>query len=89
MAEAGSDDNRFALVAAKGTTGISENGIEGLDITPEIGGISVNGINGQTVNIYNVKGVRVASLIESGNVSLPAGTYIVSAGDKTSKVLVK
>ena len=89
MAEAGSDDNRFALVAAKGTTGISENGIEGLDITAEIGGISVNGINGQTVNIYNVKGVRVASLIESGNVSLPAGTYIVSTGDKTSKVLVK
>ncbi len=89
LAEAGSNDNRFALVPAYGATGISENGIEGLDITAENGGISVNGINGQTVNIYNVKGVRVASLIASGNVSLPAGTYIVSTGNKTSKILVK
>lgn len=89
LAEAGTNESRFTLVPSTSITNISENGIEGLDITSENGGISVNGINGQTVSIYNVKGIRVASLIASGSVNLPAGTYIVSTGNKTSKILVK
>ena len=89
QAEAGSNDTRFALVPAIGTTGISEEGIEGLDIVAENGGLSVNGITDQTVSVYNVRGIRVATLTASGNVSLPNGTYIVSTGDKTSKILVK
>ena len=89
QAEAGSNDTRFALILAIGTTGISDKGIEGLDITTENGGISVNGITNQPVNIYNVKGIRVATLIESGNVNLANGTYIVSTGNKNTKILVK
>lgn len=89
QAEAGSNDVRFALIPAVGTTGISEDGIEGLDIAAEDGGICVNGLNGQTVNIYNVKGIRMATLTESGNVNLASGTYIVSTGNKTSKIIVK
>jgi hypothetical protein len=89
LAEAGTNESRFTLVPSMNITSISENGIEGLDISSENGGISVNGINGQTVSIYNVKGIRVASLIASGSVNLPAGTYIVSTGNKTSKILVK
>ena len=89
LAEAGTNESRFTLVPSMTFTNIGENGIEGLDITSENGEISVSGINGQTVSIYNVKGIRVASLIASGNVSMPAGTYIVSTGNKTSKILVK
>jgi hypothetical protein len=89
QAEAGSNDTRFVLVPANGTTGISEEGIEGLDIVGENGGLSVNGITDQTVSVYNVRGIRVATLTASGSVSLPNGTYIVSTGDKTSKILVK
>lgn len=89
QAEAGSNDTRFALVPATDTTGISEEGIDGLDIVAENGGLSVNGITDQTVSVYNVRGIRVATLTASGNVSLPNGTYIVSTGDKTSKILVK
>lgn len=89
QAEAGFNDTRFALVLTKGTTNISEEGIEGLDIVPENGGIRVSGNIEQPVNIYNVKGMRVATLIEAGNVNLANGTYIVSVGNKNTKVLVK
>ena len=86
--EAGTIENRFYLVAGS-FTNISENGIEGLDILATDGNITVNGITDQPANIYKMNGVRVATLTASGNVSLANGTYIVSVGDKASKVLVK
>ncbi len=88
QAEAGSHDNRFMLVAGS-LTNISENGIEGIDITATSNGINVSGMTGQTVDIYNMNGVKKATLSASGNVSLAKGTYLVSMGDKTTKVLVK
>ncbi len=89
LAEKGTNDNRFSLVCSRGTTGISEAGIEGIDIAVVNGGIQINGITDQPVNIYNVKGIRMATLSASGNVNLESGTYIISAGDKTSKIIVK
>ena len=88
-AEAGTFDNRFVLMANTNLTGISEKGIEGLDIMGGNGSISVSGISDMPVNIYNAGGVRVAVLNASGSVQLQSGTYIVSLGNKTSKVLVK
>jgi hypothetical protein len=89
LAEAGTTEDRFSLVRSGGLTGISEAGIEGLDISVENGGVSINGITDQPVNVYNVKGIRVATLSASGNVNLASGTYIVSAGDKASKIIVR
>ena len=88
-AAAGTYDNRFMLVPNVETTGISENGISGLDINAGDGSISVNGINEEPVNVYNASGVRVAALNASGSVQLQNGTYIVSLGRKATKVLVK
>lgn len=89
LAEAGTNDDRFSLVRSFDTTGISEAGIEGLDITAENGGISISGITDQPVSVYNVKGIRMATLSASGRVNLANGTYIICAGDKTSKMIVK
>lgn len=89
LADAGTNDNRFTLVRNWNMTGISEAGIEGLDIAMEDGGIRVNGITDQPVSVYNVKGIRMATLSTSGNLNLASGTYIVCAGDKTSKIIVK
>ena len=88
-AKGGVNDKRFVLVPNNEVTSISEAGIQGLDINAENGGIEVNGIGEEPVNIYNVNGVRVAALIESGRVQLTNGTYIVSLGRKATKVLVK
>ena len=89
LADAGTNDNRFSLVQNWDMTGISEAGIDALDIAVEDGGIRVNGINDQPVSVYNVKGIRMATLSTSGNVNLASGTYIVCVGDKTSKIIVK
>ena len=84
---AGTFDNRFMLVSGF-LTDISEIGIDGLDINADANGISISG-NSQPVNIYSLNGVRKATLANAGSVSLPKGTYIVTAGDKSTKVLVK
>jgi hypothetical protein len=41
------------------------------------------------VSVYNVNGVRMTTLNVSGNVSLAKGTYIVTMGEKSTKVIVK
>jgi hypothetical protein len=84
---AGTFDKRFMLVSGF-LTDISEIGIDGLDINADANGISISG-NSQPVNIYSLNGVRKATLANAGSVSLPKGTYIVTAGDKSTKVLVK
>lgn len=89
LAEAGTNENRFSLISYWDTTGISEAGIEGLDMTAVDGGICINGITDQPVSVYNLKGIRMATLSTSGNVNLASGTYIVTAGGKASKVVVR
>lgn len=90
LADAGVYENRFSICKSNfKTTNISETGIDGLDITNVDGGISVNGIADKPVTIYNVSGIRKATLTTSGVVTLANGTYIVNMGDKSTKVLVK
>ena len=90
LADAGVYENRFSICKSSfNTTNISEAGIDGLDITNVDGGISVNGIADKPVTIYNVSGIRKATLTTSGVVTLANGTYIVNMGDKSTKVFVK
>ena len=90
LADAGVYENRFSICKSSfNTTNISEAGIDGLDITNVDGGISLNGIADKPVTIYNVSGIRKATLTTSGVVTLANGTYIVNMGDKSTKVLVK
>ena len=87
-AKAGTYNDRFVMVPGT-LTGISEKGIEGVDIMVSDGGIAVNGTTGQPINVYNLSGVRKATLSSIGFVSLEKGTYIVSVGGKSTKVIVK
>ena len=90
MADPGTYNERFVLCkAAFNYTGISENGIKGLEIQNAGDGLYINGIVDKPVSIYNVNGVRMTTLNVSGNVSLAKGTYIVTMGEKSTKVIVK
>lgn len=44
---------------------------------------------GMTATVYNAAGVMVTSMTESGHCSLVPGTYVVTVGELTSKVVVK
>ena len=87
--DAGTFDTRFTLIPGNTATTISGNGIQGYDIEAVDGGISVNGIDNQTVTIYKANGVKAATLKTSGMASLASGTYIVTVGGKSTKILVK
>ena len=86
--EAGTFENRFTLIPGYNTTGIGK-GIDNCNISTEDGGITINGTLNQTVNVYKLNGVKVASLTEAGKVGLTSGTYIVTIGGQSTKVLVK
>ena len=89
MTEAGTFDVRFALMLKDGeATGIE--GVEGgIKVEAVDGGVAVSGSGNALVNVYNAGGAVVASQNGDGTISLPAGTYIVSAGEKNVKVTLK
>jgi hypothetical protein len=89
MTEAGTFDARFALMLKGGeATGIE--GVEGgMKVEAVDGGVAVSGIGNALVEVYNAGGALVASQNGDGTISLPAGTYIVSAGEKNVKVTLK
>jgi len=88
LADAGTYENRFVMMSGS-TTNISDKGIDGVSIMPTEGGIAINGTTDQPVNVYNLKGIRKATIDSVGYVSLEKGTYIVSMGGKSTKVVVK
>lgn len=63
------------------------------DVTPTAIGNIINDelAEGTTVRVYNMEGRLVKSYQHAAGVSaeLPAGTYVISAGTKVAKVLVK
>jgi len=83
----GTFEGRFSLGIRNGET----TGIENIDIDNAIeaveGGILLNG--NVTATIYNAAGMLVAVQNGAGLVQLPAGTYVVSVGEQSKKVVVK
>ena len=83
----GTFEARFSLGIRDGET----TGIENLDIDNAIeaveGGILFNG--NVTAIVYNASGMLVAMQNGAGLVQLPAGTYVVSVGEQSKKVVVK
>ena len=65
--------------------------IENIDIDNAVeatdGGILFKG--NAVANIYNASGMLVAVQHGAGMVHLPAGTYVVSMGEQSKKVVVK
>ena len=87
---AGTFNTRFMLIANGSVTGIADIiNQTGVNIMPTDEGLSINGTNGKTVNVYNLNGMQVASRNTDGMLSLPTGVYIVKVEGMSTKVMVK
>lgn len=73
------------------TTGIANATAGKASVAGGKGVITIKGVQGEHVNVYNVGGSRAASLTAAAtqDVHVAAGVYLVKVGDKTFKVLVK
>lgn len=75
-------------------TDITDNITEEITVTFDTSAIRVTGANGQTLDVYNVAGMKVMSLKVEGddwhtNVSLPKGCYIVKVGTFVRKISIR
>ncbi len=81
-------------VSAAPNIEIIDNDFQQINITVSTGGVlHVSGANGMVLQVYNVLGVRVASIRVEGNdkrIDLPlkSGCYIVKVGDVVRKISV-
>lgn len=87
--------NSYALVVTKKLTEMQYSGIgnvaaddSDIRIYPSEGAINVTGYTG-SIYIYSIAGAQVASGKGNASISVEPGIYIVRAGDKTVKVIVK
>ena len=88
IADAGTDEARFALVFNGGTTGI-EGAVAADAVAAVDGGVNIENAAGAVVEIYTAAGAVVVSDVVSGYVALPAGAYIVKINGNSIKVAVK
>ena len=89
-AEAGYNSERFSVRINNEETGIADFLAEtGVSVFASEGKINLTGIADTTVSVFSVSGQQVAELVSDGLISVPSGTYLVRAGDHTTKVLVK
>ncbi len=81
-------------VLAAANVEIIDNDFQQVSITVSTGGVlHISGANGQVLQVYNVLGVKVASIKVEGNdkrIELPlkSGCYIVKVGDVVRKISV-
>ena len=88
IADAGTDEARFALVFNGGTTGI-EGAVAADAVAAVDGGVNIENATGAVVEIYTAAGAVVVSDVVEGYVALPAGAYIVKINGNSIKVAVK
>ena len=90
QSEAGTFNARFVLAVNKNATGIADiQEKTGVSIAAVAGGININGLNGQTVYVYDTNGRAVATETIDGTISLKPATYVVKVDGLATKVLVK
>ena len=77
------------VAVTTGIAGVTTDG--GVTICGGEGSITVTGAEGQAVMVYSAGGANMARRTAQATetISVPAGLYIVKAGGKTQKVLVK
>ncbi len=89
-AEAGYSPERFSVRINSEETGIADFLAEtGVSVFASEGAINLTGINGNAVRIFAANGQQVTEMVADGLVSVPTGTYLVQAGNNTTKVIVK
>lgn len=88
--EAGTFNKRFLLVENVQATGLADIKTKmGVSIMPADGGLTINGLNSSSANIYSTDGKLVKELESDGFTSLQIGIYVVKVGNMKTKVLVK
>lgn len=71
---------------------VKENSTSSVKMFANANGISIQGLNNEAVNVYNVLGASVysAKSAESNlSIDVPQGMYVVKAGSLSAKVIVK
>ena len=82
------------MVAAEPMIEVIDNEVQQITVTVSTGGVlHVTGANGQVLQVFNVLGVRVATIKIEGNdkrIDLPLrqGCYIIKVGDVVRKISV-
>lgn len=76
-------------VALSGTTGVEEIAKSDVTVSGGEGVIAVTAADADAVSIYTLQGFCAGTATGSATFNVPAGMYIVKAGDKTFKVAVK
>ena len=77
------------MAVSTGLAGVTTDG--GVTVKGGDGCITITGADGQAVTVYSAGGASMASRTAQATetIDVPAGLYIVKAGGKTQKVLVK
>ena len=77
------------VAVTTGIAGVTTDG--GVTVKGGDGCITITGADGQTVTVYSAGGAKMAGRTAQATetIDVPAGLYIVKAGGKTQKVLVK
>lgn len=86
--ETGNEIENASFIHLGPISGVETIGSQELDIESGKGFISVSG-SGETANVYSLDGTNVATIKGSGTARLNPGIYIVTAADKSYKVIVK
>lgn len=71
-----------------------ENSISGITLTVNGTKVHVTGANGENLEIFNLTGVKVSSVIidsadKSFNLTLPKGCYILKVGKVVRKISIR
>ena len=81
-------------VLAEGEQEVIENSLSDVTLRVANNKVRVSGANGQVMEIFNLTGVKVATIrIESGdksyNLNLPQGCYILKVGKIVRKISIQ
>lgn len=87
MAEASTYTDRFKLILANGTTGITTPEEAQAAISVEAGTINITETDAD-VKVYSVGGSLVKAQKGAGTINVPAGTYVVNVNGQSVKVNV-
>ncbi len=85
-AGAGMHTSRFALVRSRTPQG-TDTPTDDMRIEPAANGLYIQG--SKPVEVYSATGMLVGKNVQNGLLPLPAGVYMVVAGDKAWKYIVK
>lgn len=91
-ARKGYDNNRFSISFSPASSVVEDILSKEIKVSGNIGTIDITGAEGTALNVYAADGTaKVAMTADSEHVSIPVapGIYIVKAGDRTFKTIVK